>query len=363
MEVPHLGRSLRLNEHEHEKRIFDVLRSSFSSPLATENYSTSTGSTLRRTRTGESSLSVLQSRIYRYDCCESISHLSPFTHSTKLRNPMNSHSAYAKRFKLDKLTSDVFGPENPPKDWADASLLVPHESLRREMQHMMDSSDKLVELAKFNSMQPWQAIYFCEWYLDVFQPFVKEHHEVEEELYFTWLKTRADIPEKHLSKQHEELIEMLEEITYICRKIISKTGFQCKDEVEALRTKMHKFAMEMKEHMMEEERDIPPLAKKFFTESEEKKILNKIMRRSRPSDIRKFLPSLLFSVSEWSTPEYYMEFRKEIPGPVLHVMEKYYVPDFETSIKPKRDAPFLVEEPILSRKKCFGLSFCIPCIF
>jgi hypothetical protein len=44
-------------------------------------------------------------------------------------------------------------------------------------------------------------------------------------------------------------------------------------------------------------------------------------------------------------------------------VEKYYVPDFETSIKPKRDAPFLVEEPILSRKKCFGLSFCIPCIF
>lgn len=278
------------------------------------------------------------------------------------KNTMTSNDEYSKRFKLDKLTSDVFGPENPPKDWADASLLVPHENIRREMQRMTDSADKLVELSKLKSMQSWQAVYFCEWYLDCFQPAVKEHHDVEEELYFPWLQSKTDIPDKQLSKEHEELIEMLDEITTICNIIITKTGFQCQDEVSELSTKMHGFAIEMKEHMAEEERDIPPLAKQHFTASEEMKIINKIVRRSPPSDVRKFFPPLLFAVSEWATPEYYDEFRKEIPGPVLHVMEKYYVPDFDTNIKPKRDAPFLMEEPILSRRKCFGLSFCFPCI-
>ncbi|CAJ1945200.1 unnamed protein product [Cylindrotheca closterium] len=269
---------------------------------------------------------------------------------------------YSKRFKLDKLTSDVFGPENPPKDWADASLLVPHEALRMEMNCMIQSVDKLSELTKSNTMQSWQVVYFCEWYLDVFAPFCHEHHDVEEKIYFPWLQTRADIPKKELSKEHEEIVEILDELTSICKKIICKTGYDCKDEVEEMRTKTNVFVLNMREHMAEEERDIPPLAKKVFTEAEEKKILNKIIRRSKPTTTRKFSPSILISVSEWSTPEYYLEFRKEIPGPVLHVMEKYYRPDFETSIKPKRDAPFLQEEPILSRRKCFGLPFGPSCI-
>ncbi|KAL3927800.1 MAG: hypothetical protein SGBAC_012925, partial [Bacillariaceae sp.] len=169
---------------------------------------------------------------------------------------------YSKRFKLDKLTSDVFGPENPPKDWADASLLVPHEALRMEMNCMIKSVDKLSELAKQTTMQEWQVVYFCEWYLDVFAPFCHEHHEVEEEVYFPWLQTRANIPKKELSKEHEDLVKMLDGLASICKTIISKTGYNCNEEVEELKTKTHTFVVDMKEHMAEEERDIPPLAKK-----------------------------------------------------------------------------------------------------
>ena len=114
--------------------------------------------------------------------------------------------------------------------------------------------------------------------------------------------------------------------------------------------------------MAEEEEEIPPLAKKVFTEAEEKKVQHKIIKRSKLSATRTCYPSRMISVSEWSTPEYFGDFRKEIPGPVLHVMEKYYRPDFDTNIKPKRDAPFLQEEPILSRRKCFGLSLGPSCI-
>jgi hypothetical protein len=64
----------------------------------------------------------------------------------------------------DKLTSSVFGKDNPPKDWADISLLVPHETIRREEQAMLTSIDKLLELSKSKSVKSWQVLYFCEWY-------------------------------------------------------------------------------------------------------------------------------------------------------------------------------------------------------
>ena len=34
-------------------------------------------------------------------------------------------------FILEGITSDYFTKENPPKDWADVSFLIPHEAIRR----------------------------------------------------------------------------------------------------------------------------------------------------------------------------------------------------------------------------------------
>ena len=67
----------------------------------------------------------------------------------------------------EKLTSQVFGKTNPPKDWADISLLVPHETIRREEQAMLASIDKLLLLSKSKSVKSWQVLYFCEWYNSV----------------------------------------------------------------------------------------------------------------------------------------------------------------------------------------------------
>ena len=64
----------------------------------------------------------------------------------------------------ERLTSSVFGKDNPPKDWADISLLVPHETIRREEQSMLASIDKLLELSNAKSVKSWQLLYFCEWY-------------------------------------------------------------------------------------------------------------------------------------------------------------------------------------------------------
>jgi len=139
----------------------------------------------------------------------------------------------------DKLTSSVYGPDNPPKDWADVSFLVPHEGFRREVAAMLKSIDKL---ASGDDFQPWQAVYFCEWYVDNFVPGVYDHHDNEEEIYFPWVATRAKLPEK-LSKGHEELVMYMNEIRDMCETVIAKEGSQdCKETIVELKGKMNSFA-------------------------------------------------------------------------------------------------------------------------
>jgi hypothetical protein len=113
---------------------------------------------------------------------------------------------------------------------------------------------------------------------------------------------------------------------------------------------------------MEEERDIPPMLRAHFTEEEEKKVTQKIMQKAGIGELRAVFPSVLISLQLWGKPEYVDKILKEIPAPMMHLINKYHIPDFETNIRPKRDAPLLSCEPKLSRKGCLGLSFCFPCI-
>lgn len=70
---------------------------------------------------------------------------------------------------LDKLTSTVYGPRNPPKDWADISLLVPHECIRREERAMLRSVEALQKRTSAESKRvlSWQILYFCEWFIQM----------------------------------------------------------------------------------------------------------------------------------------------------------------------------------------------------
>jgi hypothetical protein len=113
---------------------------------------------------------------------------------------------------------------------------------------------------------------------------------------------------------------------------------------------------------MEEERDIPPLAKANFTEEEEKVITEKIMQSVALPALRDVFPPILIAMNSWSTPAYVDNLMNDIPGPIRYLINNYYVPDFETSVKPKRDAPLLETKPSLRRKGCCGISFCFPCI-
>lgn len=165
----------------------------------------------------------------------------------------SKNSEFGKLFIVDKITSSLYSRENPPRDWADISFLIPHEAIRREMAAMTRSITKLnngsQEDGKEHGFQPWQAVYFCEWFADHFTPAILDHHHNEEEIYFPWVATKATLPgEKKLSDGHEELITKLSVIGIVCEKVITSGGESCTDELMNLKVHM----LELEKHMLGE---------------------------------------------------------------------------------------------------------------
>mmetsp|Transcript_17074 Transcript_17074/g.34376 ORF Transcript_17074/g.34376 Transcript_17074/m.34376 type:complete len:284 (+) Transcript_17074:67-918(+) len=269
---------------------------------------------------------------------------------------------FAKQFHAENLTSSVYGPNNPPKDWADASLLIPHETIRREMDSMQKSVRKLVSRMDDKSYQGWQAIYFCEWYVDIFEPFVRMHHDIEEEIFFPWLAEKATLPTKKYGKSHEELLDMLKNIGVVCVAIINKKGKNCENYIRDLAMQADKLVPELRVHLQEEEEEIPALEREHYTKADEEMVVKKIIARAPFSELREVFPAILEGISEWGTEAYRDDLLRQLPAPLRYLMLHYFVPDYESSIKPKRDAPFLDAKPTLTRKRCCGIFFCCACI-
>ena len=64
------------------------------------------------------------------------------------------------------LTSVVFNEENPPLDWADLCLLIPHEAIRCQMAMMAQSAAALPDDPSKN--EQWKATLFAKWYIEYF---------------------------------------------------------------------------------------------------------------------------------------------------------------------------------------------------
>jgi hemerythrin-like domain-containing protein len=260
------------------------------------------------------------------------------------------------------LTSDVFGAENPPKDWCDISLLIPHEALRREMS-AMERSIEALKADYDDEKDYWRSLYFAEWFVDFMAPIIHSHHENEEGIYFPWIATKAEIPEKKMAKDHKALIELLDAIEKFCQAIIDKQGKKCGDEINKLKATVPPFYAEMKGHLKEEEEIVPALLRGNFTAEDEKKILQKIGKREGVSGMRSFFPSVFFAMREWATPSFQEELMASLPGSFQTLIKGYFIPDYENCVIPKRDAPTLDSMPTLSKVKCCKIPFCCACIF
>jgi len=269
---------------------------------------------------------------------------------------MNSTSL----FIPSKLTSEVFNEANPPVDWADAGLLIPHEAIRRQMAMMIQSVNAMSDTP--DDKDAWKLTLFSKWYSEYFYESVHEHHDAEEKVYFPWMMTKATIPDKEFGKSHEELMSVNAEIKKCCAEIIKKGGKGCSAQVVTLKEKVPKFVADMKAHLKEEEELVPALLRENFTQEEEGQIVEQIIQAGGLAMAKKFLPAVLLSMQEWATDEFYSIFRDSIPPPIKHLVDNYFMPDFENVVMTMRDAPTFATEPNLKRVPCCRIPFCFPCL-
>ncbi|KAL9181720.1 hypothetical protein ACHAXT_012063 [Thalassiosira profunda] len=259
-----------------------------------------------------------------------------------------------------KLTSDVFGPDYPPVDWADCGLLIPHEAIRRQMSMLVQSVTALPDDPAAG--ERWKVVLFAKWYVRYFFESVLEHHDAEEELYFPWIQEKAEYPEKEMSKDHEDLLAEMEVMKKACEAIVARKGNGCAKEIAVLKKAAPGFEKDMRAHLKEEEETFPKILREHFTQEEEGAIVEKILQGGGLAMARTFLPAVIAAMQEWASKEFYDEFVASMPPPIRHLAFTYYVPDYENVVVPMRDAPTLAKKPALKRVGCFGIPFCFPCI-
>jgi hypothetical protein len=97
-----------------------------------------------------------------------VSHSERSKSGRSLRNiPAPSLEEEISPFKPSGFTSSVYTVNNPPKDWCDIGLLLPHEAIRMEMAAMNASVVALKEDYD-DAKDDWRVLYFSQWYIDIF---------------------------------------------------------------------------------------------------------------------------------------------------------------------------------------------------
>lgn len=116
-----------------------------------------------------------------------------------------------------KTTSEII---STPKDWADRSILIPHEVIRHATKTLLKFFDAdadenpheiKIESNETENINTQKFKKIKEWYEKNFYPFISHHHKIEEEIYFPFLATKCEIPKK-LQNDHDHLMKQLDKI-------------------------------------------------------------------------------------------------------------------------------------------------------
>ena len=182
-----------------------------------------------------------------------------------------------------------------PVDWADESILLPHELIRLAILRM----ETVLSPQKFGDYQDWKLNNFHQWYDNYFYKFVHHHHQIEEQLYFPFLAKKASIPEKMVA-DHQDLMTLLDDI---------KSTY----ELNSLRRKIQELKETMFEHLAEEESFVPSILREHFTPDEEKQIVDQIIQSLGLSGNKMALPWIIDSLKTWKKPEDVASFYNSLP--------------------------------------------------
>ena len=158
---------------------------------------------------------------------------------------------------------------------------------------MLQSVNALPESPADNEL--WKATLFAKWYCEFLFVSIHEHHDAEEKIYFPFIKTKTEYPEKEFSKDHKSLMVAMDEMLKACETICKKGGKGCEKEIALMKEKADPFVKDMNAHLKEEEETISSLLRDNFTQEEEGAIVEKIIQAGGLLMTKTFLPGeLLF---------------------------------------------------------------------
>mmetsp|Transcript_15202 Transcript_15202/g.16487 ORF Transcript_15202/g.16487 Transcript_15202/m.16487 type:complete len:285 (+) Transcript_15202:100-954(+) len=181
-------------------------------------------------------------------------------------------------------------PANPTGNYSfhEKSLLIPHETLRREMIY----GQKALEHYDPTS-HPWKALCFHTWLMEFLFPAIHGHHELEENVFFDYYKKLGvTFPDKQ-TDDHKTLMASLRQITDVSRRILDLVSLggnntdQVKTAVEELRSIFNTFVTHMDAHLNEEEAFWPAVVEKHG-EKTFKKLEDKIVSYGRKHEGKAF---------------------------------------------------------------------------
>mmetsp|Transcript_106699 Transcript_106699/g.299802 ORF Transcript_106699/g.299802 Transcript_106699/m.299802 type:complete len:319 (-) Transcript_106699:250-1206(-) len=215
-------------------------------------------------------------------------------------------------------------------DWADASILIPHEAIRwyhDQMRRVFASFDPTQD------GNEWMTDAFFEWMDNYFIPFVHHHHDAEEKIYSPAIQKAAEskgLPWEgfFVNTQHVDLMKILEGMPLFRQKIKEGTMSDRVSSVEAFKRYMEDYMEKMNEHLKGEEEFYPKTLRACMTEEEERKVVEEILGSLALQDHKVMLPTIMYAMCKWGGVEAINKFTSALPPPVKFLVKNWFDFDF-----------------------------------
>ena len=97
-----------------------------------------------------------------------------------------------------------------------------------------------------------------------------------------------------------------------------------------------------------------------ITEAENDAVVGQIIARAGLTGLKYLIPGVLVAGQEWMSQEFYDNFERSIPPPIMELLKSTLVPNYHAIICPMRDAVTLTEEPDLTKEIPLDMSKLTP---
>jgi hypothetical protein len=137
--------------------------------------------------------------------------------------------------------------------YSQKSLLIPHETLRREFAYGRKALDHLDAVK-----HPWKAYCWNEWISKFFAPSIHGHHDLEEQCFFVYYKKLGVDTPVRMTDDHKALVKMLDILVESSHKLLDVVKINggldaINAAVAEVKANFIELVERMEAHLLEEE--------------------------------------------------------------------------------------------------------------